>query len=54
MCYLQQGVDKCRQTQVSSTAPGKVSGLGNNIINLPVKDVFCQGPNAFASKGSFK
>lgn len=45
MCYLQQGVDECRQTHVSSTAPGTVFGLRNNIIHLPV-EVVCQGLHA--------
>lgn len=39
---------------MSSTATGKVAGLGNNIINLPVKGVFYQGPNAFTNNGAFK
>lgn len=60
MCYLQQGVDKCRQTQASSTTPvhTNVSGFGNHIItSLPginVKDVLCQGPDAFMSNAYFK
>lgn len=57
MRYLQQGVDECRQTQVSSAAPEKRSSLGNNINNLPVmdvKDILSQGPRAFMSPGSFR
>lgn len=31
MFSLQQGVGERRQTQVSSTTPGKTSGLGNTL-----------------------